>query len=93
MKAEIPVRLFHFAPSEFTYPSPSALLAEGLEVCLQMYVSASAGWEKEGKKSIILIKAFWFSLKCRPSTLTLFMELSEINFCVAGGFFQLQVLV
>lgn len=50
MKAEIPVRLFHFAPSEFTYPSPSALLAEGLEVCLQMCVSASAGWEKKEKK-------------------------------------------
>lgn len=50
MKAEIPVRLFHFAPCEFMYPSPSALLAEGLEVCLQMDVIALAGWEKKGKK-------------------------------------------
>lgn len=43
---------------------------------------------KEGKKSIILIKTFWFSLKCRPSALTLFMELSAISFCVAGVFFS-----
>lgn len=50
VKAEIPISLFHFAPSEFTYPSPSALLAEGLEVCLRMHVSASAGWEEKGKK-------------------------------------------
>lgn len=50
VKAEIPISLFHFAPSEFTYPSPSALLAESLEVCLQMHVSASAGWEEKEKK-------------------------------------------
>lgn len=29
VKAAIPISLFHFAPSEFTYPSPSVLLAEG----------------------------------------------------------------
>lgn len=52
-ESEIPVRLFHFAPSEFTYPGPSALLAENLEVCLHMHVSASAGWEKKGKKKVL----------------------------------------
>lgn len=50
VKAEIPISLFHFAPSEFTYPSPSALLAESWEVCLRMHVSASAGWEEKEKK-------------------------------------------
>lgn len=73
-------------------PVPSALLAElgGLSSDACQGFSWMGG---EGKKSIILMKTFWFSLECEPSTLTLFMELSAINLLGrVAGFSQLQVL-